>query len=74
MTSLLSFHAAAAARGDGLRPQLLARATASPHSNTTLRSDGMIQSGPDPASDRAANKSAELVPFPLPKRVREMAT
>ena len=75
MTSLLGFHAAAAARGDGLRPELLAalaRNAVSPHSNTTVRSDGMIQSGPDPASDRATNKSAELVPFPRPKRVREM--
>ena len=45
-------HAAAAARGDGLRPQLLAplaRSAVSPH-NTTMRSDGMIQSGPDPVS------------------------
>jgi hypothetical protein len=77
MTSLLSFHAAAAARGDGLRPELLAalaRTAVSPHSKMTMRSDGMIQSGPDPASDRAANKSAELVPFPRPKRVREIAT
>jgi hypothetical protein len=77
MTSLLSFHAAAAARGDGLRPELLAalaRAAASPHSAMTVRSDGMVQSGPDPASDQAANQSAELVPFPRPKRVREMAT
>ena len=76
MTSLLSFHAAAAARGDGLRPELLAalaRSAVSLHSNMTLRSDGLIQSGPDPASNQVAEKSAELVPFPRPKRIRENA-
>ena len=76
MTSLLSFYAAAAACGDGLRPELLAalaRTAVSPHSRMTVRSDGLIQSGPNPASDRAAKKSAELVPFPRPKRIREMA-
>jgi hypothetical protein len=77
MTSLLSFHAAAAARGDGLRPELLAalaRTAGSPNSGVTTRSDGLIQSGPDRASDRAANQSADVVPFPRPKRVREMAS
>jgi hypothetical protein len=77
MTSLLSFHAAAAARGDGLRPELLAalaRTAVSPHSNPTVRSDGMVQSGPDPASDQPSNKSADVVPFPWSKRIREMAT
>jgi hypothetical protein len=76
MTSLLSFHAAAAARGDGLRPEILAalaRSAASPHSNPTMRSDGLIQSGPDPASGQVTKKSAEVVPFPRPKRIRENA-
>jgi hypothetical protein len=76
MTSLLNFHAAAAARGDGLRPELfaaLARTAVSPHSKMTMRSDGMIQSGPDPASADVASRSAELVPFPRPKRIRESA-
>ncbi len=51
MTSFLSFHATAAARGDGLRLELLAlRVAAVPHSHLTPRPDGMIQSGPDPAS------------------------
>ena len=75
MTSILSFHAAAAARGDGLRPELLAacaRSAVSPH-NTTVRSDGMIQSGPDRASAQVAKKSADVVPFPRPKRIRENA-
>jgi hypothetical protein len=65
MMSLLSFHAAAAARGDGLHAELLAalaRNTVSPNSGVTTRSDGMIQSGPDPASALVASKSAELVP------------
>ena len=76
MTSLLSFHAATAARGDGLRPELLAalaRTVVSPNSGVTTRSDGTIQSGPDPASAHVAGKSAELVPFPRPKRIRENA-
>jgi hypothetical protein len=46
MTSFLNFHAAAAARGDGLCPELLAvlaRTATSPHSHVT-RHDGMTQS------------------------------
>lgn len=78
MTSILSFHAAAIDRGEGLRPELvtaLARAAASPRCGMTVRSDGMVQSGPDPASGQAANKPADVVPFPRPKRIRrEMAT
>jgi hypothetical protein len=76
MISLLSFHAAAAARGDGLRAELLAalaRNAVSSNSGVTTRSDGMIQSGPDPASGHVTKKFAELVPFPRPKRIREMA-
>ena len=61
MTSFLSLHAAAKARGDGLRPELLALvAGLAPHSASTPRHDGMIQSGPDPkssAADRPANLS-----------------
>jgi hypothetical protein len=60
MTSFLNFHAFAAARGDGLRPEfraLFERVGAAPHSELALRNDGMIQSGPDPIS-------AE-VPLPL---------
>ena len=53
MTSFLNFHAFAAARGDGLHPEfraLFERVGAAPHSELTLRNDGMIQSGPDPIS------------------------
>jgi hypothetical protein len=64
MTSFLSFHAAATARGDGLRPELfvlLARADS--RSNLTSRPDGMLQSGPDPASaDGARINRADLGP------------
>jgi hypothetical protein len=64
MTSFLSFHAAAAARGDGLNPKLLASRIA-PHADLTRRHDGMIQSGPDPVSEiggrtsRATSDAAE---------------
>jgi hypothetical protein len=63
MTSFLSFHAAAAARGDGLRPELLAlltRAAVAPDSELRSRADGMIQSGPDPASVAAARMSRAI--------------
>jgi hypothetical protein len=64
MTSFMSLHAAAAERGEGLRPELLALlAGATPSFDLTTRSDGMIQSGPDPGSKwsappRAANQGA----------------
>jgi hypothetical protein len=54
MTTFLSFHAFAAARGEGLRPELqllFERATMSVFSNVVIRQDGMLQSGPDPASE-----------------------
>ena len=53
MTSFLKFHAFAATRGDGLRPELRAlfeRTAAAPRSELTVRDDGMIQSGPNPVS------------------------
>jgi hypothetical protein len=53
MTSFPNFHAFAATRGNGLRPELRAffeRLAAAPRSELTLRNDGMIQSGPDPIS------------------------
>jgi hypothetical protein len=65
MTSFLSLHAAAAARGDGLHPELLALvAGIAPHPVFTPRHDGMIQSGPDPATARLAGKPANVAPFP----------
>ena len=54
MTAFLNFHAFAAARGEGLHPelrQLLERAATSPVSDVAIRYDGLLQSGPDPASE-----------------------
>ena len=54
MTSFLNFHALAAARGEGLRPELrllFERAATSPFSDVAIRHDGLLQSGPDPASE-----------------------
>jgi hypothetical protein len=52
--------------GDGLRPELKAlfdRLAGDPHSELFVRSDGMIQSGPDPVADTTA-----VTPI-APKRV-----
>jgi hypothetical protein len=67
MTSFLNFHAFAAARGDGLRPELHARferGAAAPRSELTVRNDGMVQSGPDPISAQVAPERGKMSPFP----------
>jgi hypothetical protein len=68
MTSLVNFHALAAARGDGLRPELralLERAAAvPPRSVLTVRSDGMVQSGPDPMSAEIKKEPGNVLLFP----------
>ena len=54
MTTFLNFHVFAAARGEGLHPellQLLERAATSPVSDVAIRHDRLLQSGPDPASE-----------------------
>ena len=54
MTAFLNFHAFAAARGEGLHPKLrllFERAATSPDSDVAIRHDGLLQSGPDPASE-----------------------
>jgi hypothetical protein len=59
------FHSIAALCGDGLRPELQAlfeRLAIDQHSELFVRSDGMIQSGPDPASE-----TTRAVPA-IPKR------
>jgi len=59
MTALLNFHAFAAARGEGLHPKLrllFERAATSPVSEVATRHDGLLQSGPDPASETARNR------------------
>jgi len=66
MMSFMSFHAIAAARGDGLRPEFLALVGVgtAPYSEPTTSSDGMIQSGSDPASRAVADKSTSVSLFP----------
>jgi hypothetical protein len=67
MTSFLNFHAFAATRGDGLRPELRAlfeRVAAAPRSELTLRDDDMIQSGPDPISAEVARERGNVSLFP----------
>lgn len=57
MPPFLSLDAVAAKRGDGLRPELRAlfeRLATAPGHDAPVRSDGMVQSGPDPASAKAA--------------------
>lgn len=62
--SLSHFNAIAAARGDGLDPklrELLERAAVSPHSEVMVRSDGMLQAGPNPGSGEMERLSAVVV-------------
>ncbi len=54
MTTFLNFHVFAAARGEGLHPELrllFERAATSPVSDVAIRHDGLLQSGPNPASE-----------------------
>jgi hypothetical protein len=51
---MYKFHSIAALCGDGLRPELrelFERLAIDPHSGLRTRHDGMVQAGPDPASD-----------------------
>jgi hypothetical protein len=60
------FHSIAALCGDGLRPELQAlfdRLAIDPHSELFVRSDGTVQSGPDPVSE-----PIKIAPT-VPKRV-----
>jgi hypothetical protein len=50
------FHSIAALCGDGLRPELQAlfeRLAVDPRTELLVRDDGMIQAGPNPASETA---------------------
>ena len=66
MTSFLNFHLFAAARGEGLRPELrllFERAATSPFTDVVIRHDGLLQSGPDPASEIVPERlNVSLVP------------
>ena len=53
------FHSIAALCGDGLRPELQAlfdRLAIDPRSELFVRDDGMVQAGPDPASETVHTK------------------
>ena len=57
------FHSIAALCGDGLRPELQAlfnRLAVDPHSELFVRDDGMIQTGPNPASETAPSNITPL--------------
>ena len=57
MTSRNTLDAFANARGEGLHPrlrELFDRTAARPCSELAVRGDGMLQAGPDPASDALA--------------------
>jgi hypothetical protein len=64
MTSRNAFDAFAVARGEGLHPklrELYDRSAARPLSELVVRGDGMLQAGPDPASDALAAPSSATV-------------
>lgn len=55
---MYAFHSIATRRGDGLRPELRAlfdRLATKPCTELVARSDGMVQSGPDPKSESASS-------------------
>ena len=59
MTSSNKFNAFTALRSEGLHPKLrdlLERAAASPFSEVSIRHDGMLQAGPNPASEMMASR------------------
>ena len=71
MTSSNQLNAFAASRGKGLHPKLrdlLERAAASPLSETSVRHDGMLQAGPNPASE-LVELNGTVVSFPPEKRL-----
>jgi hypothetical protein len=75
MTSSNQFNAFAAARGEGLHPKLrdlLQRAAASRFSEISIRHDGMLQAGPNPASEMAAPRG-NVTSFPHEKRSAAVA-
>ena len=57
MTTSNQFNAFAASRGEGLHPKLrdlLERVAASPFSEVSIGHNGMLQAGPNPASETVA--------------------
>jgi hypothetical protein len=65
MTTFHTFHAFAAARGEGLCPELRLLLESAPTGGPleiTMRRDGMLQSGPDPKSE-AIQARTEVLRF-----------
>lgn len=65
MTSRNAFDAFAVARGEGLHPklrELFDRTAARRLSELVVRSDGLLQAGPNPASDALALPSSAPTP------------
>jgi hypothetical protein len=76
MTTSNQFNAFVASRGEGLHPKLrdlLERVAASPFSEVSIRHDGMLQAGPNPASETVALHQTVTSP-PHENRNRETAT
>jgi len=70
MTSSNQLNAFAHSRGEGLHPKLrdlLERAAASPSSEVSIRHDGMLQAGPNPASEMMTSRGT-ITSFPHEKR------
>lgn len=58
-----NFHAIAALRGDGLRPELQAlfdRMATDPRSELFTRDDGTVQAGPNPVAETAPTNIVPL--------------
>jgi hypothetical protein len=65
MRSFHQFNTLAASRGEGLHPKLralLEGAAASPFSEVSIRSDGMMQAGPSPVLE-AVSPRVNVTPF-----------
>ncbi len=71
------FHSITALCGDGLRPELQAlfdRLAIDPRSELFVRDDGMVQAGPDPASETVLTSIVPLTNVPnSDERVRRRA-
>jgi len=72
MSSSNLFNAFATARGEGLHPklrELFDRAAARPLSELAVRGDGMLQAGPNPASEALGSRGHLTSPsYPLAAR------
>jgi hypothetical protein len=75
MTSRNAFDAFAAARGEGLHPklrELFDRTAARTFSELAVRGDGMLQAGPDPASDALAVPSSATTSVEVETKILQL--